>query len=154
MQLNENKYFRDILEKEKKSEFVIANELQNLDRHKTFTFSFEDISLDITRQLISSKQFTKLKMLGKVIDIEDKKKELFEGSFLNVTENRFVTHFLERNSNLVVDKTKRYKSFISLLKQKKIKTLINVGIGGSDLGLKMVYHALEHESKGPLTFVL
>ena len=149
MQLNENKYFRDILEEENKSEFVIANELPSLARHKAFTFSFEDISLDITRQLISSNQLTKLKMLGKVIDIEDKKKELFEGSFLNVTENRFVTHFLERNSKLVVDKTKRYKSFISLLKQKKIKTLINVGIGGSDLGLKMVYHALEHESKGP-----
>ena len=54
MQLNENKYFRDILEEEKKLEFVIANELQNPDRQKAFTFSFEDISLDITRQLISS----------------------------------------------------------------------------------------------------
>ena len=138
MQLNKNKYFKEILEKEKKSEFVLANELQNLYRQKALKFSFEDISLDITRQLISSNQLTKLKMLGKVIEIEDKKKELFEGSYLNATENRFVTHFLERNSNLVVDKAKRYKSFISLLKQKKIKTLINVGIGGSDLGLKMV----------------
>ena len=113
MQLKENKYFRDILEEEKKSEFVIANELQNPDRQKAFTFSFEDISLDITRQLISSNQLTKLKMLGKVVDIEDKKKELFEGSFVNVTENRLVTHFLERNPNLVSDKAKRYKSFIS-----------------------------------------
>ena len=149
MQLNENKYFRDILEEEKKSEFVIANEVQNPDRQKTFTFSFEDISLDLTRQLISSEQFAKLKMLGEAIDIKDKKKKLFEGSFLNVTENRLVTHFLERNSNSVVDKTNRYKSFISFLKQKKIKNLINVGIGGSDLGIKMVYNALKHESKGP-----
>ena len=31
----------------------------------------------------------------------------------------------------------------------KIKNLINVGIGGSDLGIKMVYHALEQDSKGP-----
>ena len=149
MQLKENKYFRDILEEEKKSEFVIANELQNPDRQKAFTFSFEDISLDITRQLISSEQFAKLKKLGEAIDIKDKKKKLFEGSFLNVTENRFVTHFLERNSKSVVDKTNRYKSFISFLKQKKITNLINVGIGGSDLGIKMVYHALKHESKGP-----
>ena len=129
MQLNKNKYFRDILEEEKKSEFVIANELQNPDRQKAFTFSFEDISLDITRQLISSNQLTKLTMLGKMIDMKEKKKELFEGSFLNVTENRFVTHFLERNSNLEVEKSNRYKSFISFLKQKKIKNLINVGIG-------------------------
>ena len=149
MQLNKNKYFRDILEEEKKSDFVIANELQTPDRQKAFTFSFEDISLDITRQLISSNQLTKLKMLGKVIDIEDKKKELFEGSFVNVTENRFVTHLLERNPNAVVDKTERYKSFISVLKNKKIKNLINVGIGGSDLGIKMVYHALENERQGP-----
>ena len=66
MQLNENKYFRDILEKEKKSEFVIANELQNLDRHKTFTFSFEDISLDITRQLIPLSNFLSLKCLERL----------------------------------------------------------------------------------------
>ena len=120
MQLKENKYFRDIIEKQQKSEFVIANELQNPDRQKAFTFSFDDISLDITRQLISSEQFAKLKMLGEVIDIKDKKKKLFEGSFLNVTENRFVTHFLERNSNSEVAKANRYKSFISFLKQKKI----------------------------------
>ena len=104
MQLNKNIYFRDILEEEKQLEFVIANELRSPSRQKAFTFSFEDISLDITRQLISSSQLIKLKMLGKVIDIEDKKKELFDGSFLNITENKFVTHFLERNPNLVVDK--------------------------------------------------
>ena len=126
MQLSKNKYFRDILEEENKLKFVLANELRSPGRQKAFTFSFEDISLDITRQLISSNQLTKLKMLGKVIDIEDKKKELCEGSFLNITENRFVTHFLERNSNSLVDKVKSYKSFISFLKQKKIKNLINV----------------------------
>ena len=81
-------------------------------------------------------------------------KKLFEGSFVNVTENRFVTHFLERNPNLVVDKIKRYKSFISSLRHKKIKNLINVGIGGSDLGIKMVYQALENERQGPLSLVL
>jgi glucose-6-phosphate isomerase len=149
MQLNKNKYFKDIVQEENKLGFVIANELRSPERHKAFTFSFEDISLDITRQLISTNQFAKLKMLGEEIDVEDKKKELFEGSFVNVTENRFVTHFLERNPNLVVNKTKRYKSFISFLKQKKIKNLINVGIGGSDLGIKMVYHALENERRGP-----
>ena len=149
MQLNKNKYFREILREEKKLDFVIANELRSSGRQKAFTFSFDNISLDMTRQLISSEQFAKLKMLGEAIDIKDKKKKLFEGSFLNVTENRLVTHFLERNSNSVVDKTNRYKSFISFLKQKKIKNLINVGIGGSDLGIKMVYHALKQESKGP-----
>ena len=149
MQLNKNKYFRDILEQEEKLDFVIANELRSSDRQKAFTFYFEDISLDITRQLISSNQLTKLKMLGKAVDIEDKKKDLFEGSFVNVTENRLVTHFLERNPNLVSDKAKRYKSFISFLKHKKIKNLINVGIGGSDLGIKMVYHVLANERQGP-----
>ena len=77
MQLNKNKYFRDILEEEKQLEFVVANELRSSDRQKAFTFYFEDISLDITRQLISSNQLTKLKMLGKEIDIEEKKKGAF-----------------------------------------------------------------------------
>ena len=121
MQLNKNKFFKEILQEEKKSDFVVANELRNLGRQDAFTFSFEDISLDITRQLFSLEQFTTPKMLGEAIAIKDKKKELFEGSFLNVTENRFVTHFLERNSNSVLDKINRYKSFISFLKQKNIK---------------------------------
>ena len=54
-------------------DFIPAEERRNLERQKTLTFSFEDISLDITRQLISSKQFSKLQMLGRAIDIEDEK---------------------------------------------------------------------------------
>ena len=149
MQLNKNKYFKEIQEDKNKSEFVIASELGNSNRQKEFTFSFEGISLDITRQLICSKQFAKLKMLGRAINFEDDKKKLFDGSFMNVTEDRFVTHFLERRPNLLRKKAQRYRSFISFLKQRKIKNLINVGIGGSDLGVKMVYHALENEKKGP-----
>ena len=149
MQLNKNKYFKEILKDKEKLGFISAKELSNLDRHKALTFSFEDVSLDITRQLISSKQFAKLQMLGKAIDIEDKKKKLFDGSFINVTEDRCVTHLLERKPNLVMEKAERYKSFISLLKQRKIKNLINIGIGGSDLGVKMVYHALKNEGQGP-----
>ena len=149
MQLIKNKYFKEILEEENRSEFVIAKEIQNKERQKVFTFSFDDISIDITRQLMSSKQFTNLKMLGEAINIEGDKKKLFDGSFVNVTEDRLVTHFLERKPNLVREKSERYKSFISTLKQKKIKKLINVGIGGSDLGVKMVYHALQNERQGP-----
>ena len=149
MQLNSNKYFKEILEDEIKSEFVIADVLRNSDRQKEFTFSFEEISLDITRQLISSKQFAKLKLLGRANNFEDDKKRLFNGSFANVTENRFVSHFLERNPNRLKKKAQRYRSFISLLKNRKIKNLINVGIGGSDLGVKMVYYALKNEKKGP-----
>ena len=74
MQLNSNKYFKEILEDEIKSEFVIADVLRNSDRQKEFTFSFEEISLDITRQLISSKQFAKLKLLGRANNFEDDKK--------------------------------------------------------------------------------
>ena len=78
MQLNSNKYFKEILEAEIKSEFVIADVLRNSDRQKEFTFSFEEISLDITRQLISSKQFAKLKLLGRANNFEDDKKKLFD----------------------------------------------------------------------------
>ena len=150
MQLNSNKYFKEILKDEITSEFVIADVLGNSDRQKEFTFSFEEISLDITRQLISSKQFAKLKLLGRANNFEDNKKKLLNGSFTNVTENRFVTHYLERNPNLLKKKAQRYRSFISFLNHRKIKNLINVGIGGSDLGVKMVYYALKNEKKGPL----
>ena len=78
MQLNKNKYFKEILKDENKLEFVIANELGNSNRLKEFTFSFEGISLDITRQLICSKQFAKLKDLIKVSYL--KTGRLFEAS--------------------------------------------------------------------------
>ena len=100
MQLKKNKYFKEILEDIDRLGFIPAKDLQNLERQKTLTFSFEDISLDITRQLISSKQFYKLQMLGRAIDIEDEKKKLFDGSFINPTEGQCVTHFLERKPNL------------------------------------------------------
>ena len=77
MQLNKNKFFKEILEDKNKLDFFIANELQNSDRQKEFTFSFEEISLDITRQLISSKQFAKLKLLGRANYFEDDKKKIF-----------------------------------------------------------------------------
>ena len=150
MQLNKNKYFKEILREVDELGFIPTKELRDLDRQKSLTFSFEDISLDITRQLISSKQFSKLQMLGRAIDIEDQKKMLFEGSFINSTEDQCVNHLLERKPNLVMKKVKSYKSFISFLKQKKIKNLINIGIGGSDLGVKMVYHSLKNERQGPL----
>ena len=104
MQLKKNKYFKEILKDKDRLGFISAKELSNLDRQKALTFSFDDISLDITRQLISSKQFAKLQMLGKAIGIEDKKKKLFDGSFINVTEDRCVTHLLERKPNLAMEK--------------------------------------------------
>ena len=144
MQLIENEYFKKILEEEKQFEVILANELKNSERYKALTFSFGGISLDITRQLFTLKQFAKLKMLGKAIKIEDEKKKLFDGFFVNVTEDKFVTHFNERKPNSLRDKTKTYKKFISFLKQRKIRSLINIGIGGSDLGVKMVYYALKN----------
>lgn len=149
MQLNKNKYFKEILDKENNLEFIRSSDLRNLDRQKALIFSFEDISMDVTRQLFSSERFAKLLLLGEAIDIKAEKKKLCDGSFINITEDRFVTHFLERKPKAIRDKVKKYKAFISLLKQKKIKNLINVGIGGSDLGVKMVYHALENERQGP-----
>ena len=149
MQLNKNKYFKEIIQEKNKLGFVTANELRSLDRQKEFTFSFEGISLDITRQLISSRQFAKLKMLGRAINLEADKKKLFDGSFINVTEDRLVTHFLERKPSLLRKKAQSYKSLISSLEKKKIKNLINIGIGGSDLGVKMVYNALKNERNRP-----
>jgi len=123
MQLNKNKYFKEILKEANKLGSIPTEELLKLDRQKALIFSFEDITLDITRQLISSKQFSKLLMLGRAIDIEDEKKKLFDGSFINSTEDQYVNHFLERKPNLVMKKVERYKSFISFLKQKNISQL-------------------------------
>ncbi len=151
MQLDENKYYLEL--KKKKKDFLsfdLAASATNDDRAKKFIFSFEGLFLDISRQRIPTHILDKFLSIGKVSNIQASIQKLFKGEFFNVTEKRKVTHFLERNPTFFHQARKqRLENFENSIKKKGIKKIINVGIGGSDLGLKMIYQALKPIKKLP-----
>ena len=151
MQLDENKNYIQL--KKKKREFLhfdIIAATQKADRSKRFIFSFHDLTLDISRQMIPTNAFKEFLSIGELQDIKSSIKKLFLGTFYNSSEKTNVTHFTERNpENFSRTRTERYLSFEKLLKTMGIKRLINVGIGGSDLGPRMVYQALKTEKDLP-----
>ena len=106
-----------------------------------------------------SKQLWDLEIINKLINdinidgaIEDKIQALFNGEKINVSEDRSVKHYLLRatkgsyqdeDETLAINERERFLSFAhSIFLNPKIKNIVNIGIGGSDLGPKMVSHAL------------
>ncbi len=151
MQLDENKNYLEL--KKKKREFLqfdMIGETAKRDRPKRFIFSFNDLTLDISRQRIPTNTLNEFLSIGKSEYIKDSVKKLVDGTFYNNSEKVNVTHFVERNPEKFSQiRTNRYLDFETQLKSKSIKKLINVGIGGSDLGSKMVYQALKTKNNLP-----
>lgn len=106
------------------------------------------------------------------LDIRSKIQDMFEGKKINYTENREVLHVLlrdkqildkfkesnevtlEGNKVIIYEELLKIKGFVEKLSNKEIKgstgkpidTIVNIGIGGSDLGPKMVCDSLKHYS--------
>ncbi len=133
------------------------------------SFTFEDCGwyVDLSKNLMDSTTLKLLLDLAKACKLSDAIEEMFSGQKINKTENRAVLHTALRNcSNTPVfvdgeDVMSLINSVISRMEKvaerirsgkwrgytgEKIKTVVNIGIGGSDLGPCMVYEALKHYS--------
>jgi len=134
------------------------------DRFSRFSFTFEnEILFDFSKNLISEKTFELLLNLASKAPVEEKRKAMFSGNRINWTENRSVLHIALRNRsntpvcvdgqnvmpqvNRVLDqmaafsdnvRSGHWKGFTG----KQIRTIINIGIGGSYLGPKMICEAM------------
>ena len=107
----------------------------------------------------------KLASLAREAQLSEKFEELYNGAVINLTENRLVLHHLTRGQlgNAViadgVDKREFYKGEqekiaafaakvhageITNEKGEKFNTVVQIGIGGSDLGPRAIYLALEN----------
>ncbi|WP_258104060.1 glucose-6-phosphate isomerase [Marinoscillum sp. MHG1-6] len=134
------------------------------DRFKKFSTQFEDILLDYSKNRISEETLSLLFDLAKDCGLSDARKQMFDGAAINKTENRSVLHIALRNTsnkpvlvdgkdvmpdvNAVLDKIKAFTSKLHSgeLKGytgKPIKHVVNIGIGGSDLGPFMVTECLK-----------
>ena len=138
--------------------------MEDKDRFNKFSIQENDLLLDFSKNHIDDKMMKLFSQLMDEIDLKGKIHDLFNGEKINTSENRSVLHFLLRGT--YTSKTKelyendvkkgldKLKSFSKRFQNgdivgysgKKIKNVINIGIGGSDLGPKMICEGLKYFS--------
>ncbi len=133
--------------------------LSDPNRFDKFSLSFNDILFDYSKNLITDETLPLLFNLVKVANLDAKRKAMFSGEIINATEHRAVLHTALRNrgNNAVFFNQKNVMPQIKTALEKmrifcqevhsgnwkgysgkRITDIINIGIGGSDLGPKMV----------------
>lgn len=139
--------------------------LKNNQRKSTFSIDFKDLNLDFSKNRITQETLDLLVNLAKEVDLKHGIEQLFSGEKINETEERAVLHTALRNKNnnsIIVDGNDVMPAVQSTLKQiksfsekvisgahkgysdKAITDVVNIGIGGSDLGPRMVVDALQY----------
>jgi len=133
------------------------------DRFNKFSFKFEDILVDCSKNRITAETLSLLIGLADETGVREAIESMFKGEKINTTENRAVLHIALRNRtngpilvdgedvmpevNAVLQKIKTFsRQIISGERKgytgKKFTDIVNIGIGGSDLGPVMVTEAL------------
>lgn len=129
--------------------------------------------VDYSKNLITAETLSLLMNLAKARGLEGEIEAMFRGDPINRTENRAVLHTALRNrsqSAVLVggeDVTPHVQAVLEKMAGfadrvrsgdwkgftgKPIRNIVNIGIGGSDLGPAMVYEALKHQSMRELSF--
>ena len=142
-------------------------------RAEEFTLEAVGIYLDYSKNRITDKTLKLLLDLAKESGLRERIDAMFRGDKINVTENRAVLHVALRapkNETILVDGKNVVPEVHTVLDKmtafsnrvrsgewkghtgKRIKNVINIGIGGSDLGPVMAYEALKHYSERSMTF--
>jgi glucose-6-phosphate isomerase len=142
-------------------------------RGEEFTLEAVGIYLDYSKNRITDKTLKLLLDLAKESGLRERIDAMFRGDKINVTENRAVLHVALRapkNETILVDGKNVVPEVHAVLDKmtafsnrvrsgewkghtgKRIKNVINIGIGGSDLGPVMAYEALKHYSERSMTF--
>jgi glucose-6-phosphate isomerase len=136
-------------------------------RGERFTAQAAGLFLDYSKNRLTSKTLALLMELAREAGLKAKIEAMFAGDKINVTENRAVLHVALRASKdatIVVDDKNVVPEVHAVLDKmaafsdrvrsgewkghtgKRIRNVVNIGIGGSDLGPVMAYEALKHYS--------
>ena len=134
------------------------------ERTKKFTFQAADLHVDLSKNLVCPTLLGHLLALAEQTGVADLRDRMFAGEHINVTEDRAVLHTALRRpatDSLTVDGQDAITDVHEVLEKvyafarrvrsgewvgitgKPVKTVVNVGIGGSDLGPVMAYEALK-----------
>ena len=133
------------------------------DRAAKFTFSAGDLYVDLSKNLLTTEVLDALLGLADEVGLAARTEAMFTGEHINVTEDRAVLHTALRTpagTSLEVDGTDvipqvhqtlaKVYGFAEQVRSgewtgvtgERIRTVVNIGIGGSDLGPVMAYEAL------------
>jgi glucose-6-phosphate isomerase len=142
-------------------------------RAEKFTLEALGIYFDYSKNRISEKTVKLLLDLARESGLAARMEAMFRGEKINITENRAVLHVALRapkDASILVDGQNvvpdvhavldKMSDFCNRVRSgawkghtgKRIRNVINVGIGGSDLGPVMAYEALKHYSERGMTF--
>ena len=152
MQLADNPITKIILEKLKHKNFRNLNHLIFDEKRPTeFQYELQDLKIDITRQSLDKEIKEDLIDLAKETKIKTKISALMSGAKVNLSENRSVDHFnLRKEERFKTQEWKKLRNFVQNISSKNnFKHIVNIGIGGSDLGPLMVNKALKSFYKVP-----
>ena len=143
----------DVLNKAASS--VLATSLSSLmqmPNRDRFIYQFEDLTVDCTRQLLNDEGLAALLCLAENCQLQTRIDEMFSGAPVNITEHRPVQHMAVRTpDHLASVAYQKLSAFAeSVRRNPDITSVVNLGIGGSDLGPKMVTQALAGYHDGPV----
>ncbi len=132
-------------------------------RAERYTYQLADLHVDLSKNLINDDVLAALLELAEQVDVAERREAMFNGEHINITENRAVLHTALRRpesdtlevdgQNVVADVHATLAKVYAFAEEvrsgvwrgvtgKPISTVVNIGIGGSDLGPVMVYEAL------------
>jgi glucose-6-phosphate isomerase len=142
-------------------------------RGDRFTLEAAGLYLDYSKNRITDQTVKLLLQLADECQLRDRIGAMFGGEKINITENRAVLHVAlraPRNASIVVDGENvvpevhevldKMSAFSERVRSgawkghtgKRIRNVVNIGIGGSDLGPVMAYEALKYYSDRSLSF--
>ena len=142
-------------------------------RGERLTAEGAGVLLDYSKQRVTDETLALLMQLARERGLRERIDAMFRGDRINVTEGRAVLHTAlraPRGASILVDGADVVPGVHAVLDQMaafcervrdgrwkghtgaRIKNVVNIGIGGSDLGPVMAYEALRHYSERSLTF--
>ena len=133
-------------------------------RHKDFSLFFNEILIDYSKNIITNETLSLLNELAEETGLRENINNFFNGHAINETEHRAVMHTALRKNNdnpvyinnvnvtpAIIHAKQKMKAFADRFcslqmkgySGKPLNTIVNIGIGGSDLGPLMVTEALK-----------
>jgi len=173
--LTQRKAWKDLAAHHKEVGKLRLRELftEDPNRGERMTAEAAGLFLDYSKNRITDQTLQLLVELAKESSLDERREAMFNGQKINVTENRAVLHVAlraPREATIMVDGKNvvpevhavldRMADFSSRVRSgkwkghtgKSIRNVVNIGIGGSDLGPVMAYEALKHYSDRSRTF--
>jgi glucose-6-phosphate isomerase len=138
-------------------------------RGAELTLTVGDLYIDYSKHRVTRETLSLLTDLARTAGLEQRRDAMYAGEHINTSENRAVLHTalrLPREARLTVDGQDVVADVHAVLDAmgdftdrlrsgewtgatgKRIETVVNIGIGGSDLGPAMAYQALRHYADG------